>query len=184
MTNTFHEIIAEKLNIRPIQVEKTIRLLEDKATIPFISRYRKETTGGLNEVEISSIKNELDKLYELQSRKGTVLKSIEEQGKLTDELKERINNSWNSTEIEDIYLPFKPKRQTKAEAARKKGLEPLAKILMAQREYFPERRAKEFISAEVNDEKEALQGARDIIAEWINENESIRNCEEGLSLCD
>ena len=149
MTNTFHEIIAEKLNIRPIQVEKTIRLLEDKATIPFISRYRKETTGGLNEVEISSIKNELDKLYELQSRKGTVLKSIEEQGKLTDELKERINNSWNSTEIEDIYLPFKPKRQTKAEAARKKGLEPLAKILMAQREYFPERRAKEFISAEV-----------------------------------
>ena len=176
MTNTFHEIIAEKLNIRPIQVEKTIRLLEDKATIPFISRYRKETTGGLNEVEISSIKNELDKLYELQSRKGTVLKSIEEQGKLTDELKERINNSWNSTEIEDIYLPFKPKRQTKAEAARKKGLEPLAKILMAQREYFPERRAKEFISAEVNDEKEALQGARDIIAEWINENESIRNC--------
>ena len=176
MTNTFHEIIAEKLNIRPVQVEKTIRLLEDKATIPFISRYRKETTGGLNEVEISSIKNELDKLYELQSRKGTVLKSIEEQGKLTDELKERINNSWNSTEIEDIYLPFKPKRQTKAEAARKKGLEPLAKILMAQREYFPERRAKEFISAEVNDEKEALQGARDIIAEWINENESIRNC--------
>jgi len=163
------------LGIPARQVEKTIALFEEGATIPFISRYRKEVTGGLDEVQISQIKEQLDKLTELQKRKETILKSMEEQEKLTPELKKRIEDSWDSTEIEDIYLPFKPKRVTRAEIARKKGLEPLAKIIMLQNEPDPETRAFSFVKGEVNDTTEALQGARDIIAEWVNENEGARN---------
>lgn len=121
MTTSFHTLISHSLNIPVGQVERTIGLLGEGATIPFISRYRKEVTGGLDEVQIGNIKDQLDKLTELKKRKETIVNSIEEQGKLTPELKKRIEDSWDSTEIEDIYLPYKPKRVTKAEIARKKG---------------------------------------------------------------
>lgn len=175
MTTLFHVLISRSLNIPAGQVEKTIGLLNEGATIPFISRYRKEVTGGLDEVQIGNIKDQLDKLTELKKRKETVLSSIEEQGKLTSELKKRIEESWDSTEIEDLYLPFKPKRVTKAEIARKKGLEPLAQIVMMQSEPNLFARVKAFIQGEVKNAEEALQGARDIIAEWVNENEEARN---------
>lgn len=175
MINVFHTLIARFLQIPEGQVERTIGLLNEGATIPFISRYRKEVTGGLDEVQIGAIKDQLDKLTELSKRKETILATIEEQGKLTPELRKRIEESWDSTEIEDLYLPYKPKRVTKAEIARRKGLEPLAKIVMMQNENNPSARIKSFIKGEVKNAEEALQGARDIIAEWINENESARN---------
>ena len=175
MTTLFHSLISHSLNIPAGQVERTIGLLNEGATIPFISRYRKEVTGGLDEVQIGNIKDQLDKLTELKKRKDTILSSIEEQGKLTSELKKRIEDSWDSTEIEDLYLPYKPKRVTKAEIARKKGLEPLAKIIMIQNEPDLLARVKSFIKGEVKNAAEALQGARDIIAEWVNENEGARN---------
>ena len=175
MTNVFHTLIARFLPIPEGQVERTIGLLNEGATIPFISRYRKEVTGGLDEVQIGAIKDQLDKLTELSKRKETILATIEEQEKLTPELRKRIEESWDSTEIEDLYLPYKPKRVTKAEIARRKGLEPLAKIVMMQNENNLSARIKSFIKGEVKNAEEALQGARDIIAEWINENESARN---------
>ncbi len=163
------------MNIPSRQVLKTIELIAEGATIPFISRYRKEVTGGLDEVEVGDIKLQYEKLCELSKRKETVLKSIEEQEKLTPELKKRIEDCWDSTELEDIYLPYKPKRQTRAEIARKKGLEPLAKILMAQNERDVQNRALSFITDEVKTVEDALQGARDIVAEWVNEDENARN---------
>lgn len=175
MTTSFNTLISKTLNIPAGQVERTVGLLGEGATIPFISRYRKEVTGGLDEVQIGNIKDQLDKLTELKKRKDTILSSIEEQGKLTPELKKRIEDSWDSTEIEDLYLPYKPKRVTKAEIARKKGLEPLAKIIMIQNEPDLAARVKSFIKGEVKNAAEALQGARDIIAEWVNENEGARN---------
>ena len=175
MINVFHTLIARFLQIPEGQVERTIGLLNEGATIPFISRYRKEVTGGLDEVQIGAIKDQLDKLTELSKRKETILATKEEQGKLTPELRKRIEESWDSTEIEDLYLPYKPKRVTKAEIARRKGLEPLAKIVMMQNENNLSARIKSFIKGEVKNAEEALQGARDIIAEWINENESARN---------
>lgn len=175
MTNVFHTLITRFLQIPEGQVERTIGLLNEGATIPFISRYRKEVTGGLDEVQIGAIKDQLDKLTELSKRKETILTTIEEQEKLTPELRKRIEESWDSTEIEDLYLPYKPKRVTKAEIARRKGLEPLAKIVMMQNENNLSARIKSFIKGEVKNAEEALQGARDIIAEWINENESARN---------
>ncbi len=175
MITSFYTRIAEALQLRANQVEKTIGLLNEGATIPFISRYRKEVTGALDEVQIGAIKDQWDKLNELKKRKETILSSIEEQGKLTPELKKRIEDSWDSTVLEDLYLPFKPKRVTKAEIARKKGLEPLAQILMLQNENDPERRAHSFVRGEVESVSEALQGARDIIAEWVNETEDARN---------
>ena len=175
MTNVFHTLIARFLQIPEGQVERTIGLLNEGDTIPFISRYRKEVTGGLDEVQIGAIKDQLDKLTELSKRKETILATIEEQEKLTPELRKRIEESWDSTEIEDLYLPYKPKRVTKAEIARRKGLEPLAKIVMMQNENNLSARIKSFIKGEVKNAEEALQGARDIIAEWINENESARN---------
>ena len=175
MTNVLHTLIARFLQIPEGQVERTIGLLNEGATIPFISRYRKEVTGGLDEVQIGAIKDQLDKLTELSKRKETILAPIEEQEKLTPELRKRIEESWDSTEIEDLYLPYKPKRVTKAEIARRKGLEPLAKIVMMQNENNLSARIKSFIKGEVKNAEEALQGARDIIAEWINENESARN---------
>lgn len=171
----YPDLIAKALQLPLPQVRNTIGLLESGATIPFISRYRKERTGGLNEVQITDIKNQLDKLTELKARKDTILNALEKQEKLTPELKARIEASWDSNEIEDIYLPYKPKRVTRAEMARKKGLEPLAKLIAAQKEPFLSGRVPAFVQGEVKDEEEALSGARDIIAEWVNENERTRN---------
>lgn len=171
----YPDLIAKALQLPLPQVRNTIGLLESGATIPFISRYRKERTGGLNEVQITDVKNWLDKLTELKARKDTILNALEKQEKLTPELKARIESSWDSNEIEDIYLPYKPKRVTRAEMARKKGLEPLAKLIAAQKEPFLSGRVPAFVQGEVKDEEEALSGARDIIAEWVNENERTRN---------
>ncbi|MFQ9315241.1 Tex family protein [uncultured Dysgonomonas sp.] len=168
-------IIASTLNIKESQVSKTVDLLESGATIPFISRYRKEVTGGLDEVQITAIKEQNDKLNELVKRRETILKSIEEQEKLTPELKNRIEKCWNSSELEDIYLPYKPKRQTRAEIARKKGLEPLANIIMLQQRIDVQSKAQAFVKGDVKDVKEAIAGACDIIAEQINEDEYARN---------
>jgi len=175
MTEIFNSLISKTLGISARQIEKTIGLLDEGATIPFISRYRKEVTGALDEVQIGDIKDQYDKLTELEKRKKTILSSIEEQNKLTPELKKRIEASWDSTELEDIYLPFKPKRQTKAEIARKKGLEPLATLLMMQATQDIKKATISYIKGEVKDAKDALQGARDIIAEWVNEDEQARN---------
>ena len=171
----YPDLIAKALQLPLLQVRNTIGLLESGATIPFISRYRKEMTGGLNEVQITDVKNWLDKLTELKARKDTILNALEKQEKLTPELKARIESSWDSNEIEDIYLPYKPKRVTRAAMARKKGLEPLAKLIAAQKEPFLSGRVPAFVQGEVKDEEEALSGARDIIAEWVNENERTRN---------
>ena len=175
MQTIYISLISQSLSIQEKIISKTLDLLDEGATIPFISRYRKEITGGLDEIQIGEIKQQYTKLQELSKRKETILSTIEEQGKLTQELKARIDNTWDSTELEDIYLPYKPKKQTRAEIARKKGLEPLAKILMTQIERDIFSKAQRFVSKEVNDAEEALQGARDIIAEWVNENESARN---------
>jgi uncharacterized protein len=175
MNSEIFRIISESLGIKTWQVEKTVKLLDEGATIPFISRYRKEVTGNLDEVEVGSVKEQSEKYNELEKRKQTILSTIEEQGKLTPELKNRIEQCYNSTELEDIYLPFKPKRKTRASVAREKGLEPLAKILMKQLEKDPENRAIAFLNNEVTTTDEALAGARDIIAEWVSENEKARN---------
>jgi len=174
------DLISSALSIKASQIEKTIGLLDSGATIPFISRYRKEVTGGLDEVQIGAIKEQNDKLNELVKRRETILKSIEEQEKLTPELKTRIENCWNSSELEDIYLPYKPKRQTRAEIARKKGLEPLAKLIMAQHPVDVEGKALSYVKGDVKDTKEAIAGACDIIAEWINEDEYARNAIRNL----
>ena len=171
----FHKMISSALNIAVKQISSTLSLLNDGATIPFISRYRKEATGGLDEVQIGNIKEQYDKLCELNKRKETILSTIEEQGKLTPELKNRIEACWDSTELEDIYLPYKPKRKTRAEAARQKGLEPLATLLMLQRENNLSARAEAFVKGDVKDAEDALKGARDIIAEQVNEDERARN---------
>ncbi len=169
-----HQLISKQLNLSLKSVQNTIALLNEGATIPFISRYRKEVTGALDEVQISDIKSLNDKFIELEKRKQTILSSIEEQEKLTPELKERIENCWDAIELEDIYLPYKPKRQTRAEIARKRGLEPLAKWLMLQQNGEPESKAKEFLNEDVPDTDAALKGACDIIAEWVNEDEKSR----------
>lgn len=161
--------IAEK------QIAATIELLDEGATIPFISRYRKEKTGGLNEVEIENIRSCYDKLKETAKRKETIIATIEELGQLTPELRKRIDATWDATELEDIYLPYKPKRKTRAEAARQKGLEPLATLLMLQRETQPEAQAARYVKGEVKDAEDALKGARDIIAEHVSEDERARN---------
>ncbi len=171
----FHKMISGLLGIPERQISNTLRLLDEGATIPFISRYRKEGTGGLDEVQIEQIKEQHDKLCDIAKRKETILSTITEQGKLTTELEKRINDTWNPTELEDIYLPYKPKRKTRAEAARQKGLEPLATILMLQRENNLDARTASFVKGEVKDVEDALKGARDIIAEQVNEDERARN---------
>lgn len=168
-------MIAAAMKLQEHRVENTLKLLQGGATIPFISRYRKEATGGMDEVQISEINDRYEKLCELAKRKETIISTIEEQGKMTAELRNRIDNCWDSTELEDIYLPFKPKRKTRAEAARQKGLEPLAIILMMQRENNLMAKAAQFVKGEVKDEEDALKGARDIIAEQVNEDERARN---------
>jgi uncharacterized protein len=175
MQQTHFERIASGLNLSTGQVRNTIKLFDEGATIPFIARYRKEATGSLDEVVIADIRDQYEKLKELEKRKETILKTIDEQGSLTEELKEKINNTWEANELEDIYLPYKPKRKTRAVKAKEAGLEPLAKILMKQYERDVYGRASAFVNKDVPDEDHALQGARDIIAEWINENKVARD---------
>ncbi len=169
----YTKIISEKFSYPLKGVENTIRLLEDGATIPFISRYRKELTGNLDETEVDAVRQELDRLIELNKRREAILKSIEEQGALTEELKKAIDSAEKLTELEDLYLPYKPKRKTRASIAKSKGLEPLAEILLKQKENAEER-AGEFLNDEVKSAEDALQGARDIIAEWISEDVKAR----------
>lgn len=171
----FSQMIAAELKLPAHRIANTLKLLQGGATIPFISRYRKEATGGLDEVQIGDIQTRYEKLCELSKRKETVLSTIKEQGKLTPELKSRISACWNATELEDIYLPFKPKRKTRAEAARAKGLEPLALLLMMQKENNLAAKVRNFVKGEVKDEEDALKGARDILAEQISEDERSRN---------
>ena len=168
------QLIAQRLNLREKQVEQTIALLDEGATIPFISRYRKEATGGLDEVAVAAVAEQHRQLDELEHRKAFVLETIEAQGALTDELRARITACWDATEIEDIYLPFKPKRRTRAQMAREKGLEPLAQRLLLRPNNDPEQEAEGFLTDEVGTVDEALQGARDIIAEQISEDEHSR----------
>lgn len=168
-------MIADALKLPVHHVENTLKLLQGGATIPFISRYRKEATGGLDEVQISEISSRYEKLLELSKRKETIQSTIESLGKLTDDLRRRIDGCWDATELEDIYLPYKPKRKTRAEAARQKGLEPLAAWLMLQRGNALDAYVKNFVKGEVKNEEDALKGARDIIAEQVNEDEQARN---------
>ncbi len=167
-------LISKSLNISILNVEATIELLSGGATIPFISRYRKEVTGGLDEVQISKINDLNDKFIELEKRKQFILKTIAEQDLLTVDLESKISDCWDTTELEDIYLPFKPKRQTRAEVARKRGLEPLATWLMLQQDASINQKAESFLNEEVENVAEALKGASDIIAEWVSENIAAR----------
>jgi protein Tex len=166
--------IAEKLSLRVNQVTSIDNMQAEGATIPFMARYRKEATGNLDEVVIGAVVEEIAYYTDLDKRKATVIKTIEDLGKLTPELKSRIDDCYSATELEDIYLPYKPKRKTRATQAIEKGLEPLAKRLFDQEAFNPEEEAAKFVTADVKDTKEALQGARDIIAEWISENEQAR----------
>jgi len=175
LKSEYIDIISGILKLKKWQVENTIKLLGERATVPFISRYRKEATGELDEVEITGIQESLTRLVEIDSRRETILKEIEKQGKLTGELKKQIEDAATLTELEDIYLPYKPKRKTRGMVAKEKGLEELAEIIFEQRETDPEKAAKEFLNEKVETVEDALQGARDIIAEWINEDRKARD---------
>ncbi len=175
MSSQIHKIIAQELQLQLNHVNNTIELLNEGATVPFISRYRKERTGTMDEVNVALVKERYEKLLEIQKRKEAILKSMDEQGVLTPELEKKITASYNATELEDIYLPYKPKRVTRAVKAREKGLEPLAKLLMKQYERDVYSKAAEYVGDEVPDAEDALQGARDIIAEWVNENTIARD---------
>ena len=171
----FIKMIAASLQLTEKQIRNAIQLLNEGATIPFISRYRKEMTDAMDEVQLAEAKEQYEKLCELEKRKQTVLNTIDEQGKLSDALKLRIENCWNATELEDIYLPYKIKRRTKAEIAREKGLEPLAKMIMAQNSNDLQAMAQPFVKNKLESVEDALNGAKDIMAEWINESENARN---------
>ena len=171
----FTKLISSELHLPEPGVENTLKLLAEGCTIPFISRYRKERTGGLDEVQITAISNRLGQLQEIAKRKDTVVKTITELEKMTPELQKRIDDCWDSTTLEDIYLPYKPKRRTRAQVAREQGLEPLATILMMQREADPKRAAQRFVAGDVSDIATALRGAQDIIAEQVSEDERSRN---------
>ena len=175
MEKRYLQKIAELIKVSPKQVDNVHQLHTEGATVPFMARYRKEATGNLDEVQINDIVEKIKYFDELQKRKETVIKTIEAAGKLTPELKSRIENSFEATEVEDIYLPFKPKRKTKATTAIEKGLEPLATIIFAQNDVDVHAEAAKFINEQVPTAEDALQGARDIIAEWIAENEQARN---------
>jgi len=175
MQDKYIKLIAEKLGIREIQVKNTAFLFSQGATVPFISRYRKEQTGTLNEVQVAQIKDEIKKYEELEKRKASILESIESQGKLTDELKAKIDEVITMTDLEDLYLPYKQKKKTRASVAKEKGLEPLADKILLQQNADPEKLAAPFINDKVESIDDALQGARDIIAEHINENVDTRN---------
>jgi len=167
-------LLASRLGHHEWQVENVIRLIDDGATIPFISRYRKEMTGSLDEVQIAHIKDEYDKLLELEKRREAIIRSIEEQEKMTPELLESLNAAVSMTELEDLYLPYRPKRKTRASVAREKGLEPLAMVIIKQEVQDPVAEAEKYLGDEVESPENALQGARDIIAEWINEDQLAR----------
>ena len=171
----FTQLIASELHLSEHAVENTLKLLDEGCTIPFISRYRKERTGGLDEVEITGISERLTRLQEIAKRKETIVSTITEQGNMTPELQKRIDDCWESTVLEDIYLPYKPKRRTRAQVARELGLEPLARLLLLQREPHPEQAAKRFVVGDIPDADTALQGAKDIIAEQVSEEERSRN---------
>ena len=172
--NQFTERISKALNLPLRGVENTLQLLGSGCTIPFISRYRKELTGGLDEVEIAGISELSERLGDMAKRKETITKTIEEQGKMTPELSKRIDECWDAAELEDIYLPYKPKRRTRAQVARERGLEPLAAMIMLQREQNPENAARRFVIGDVKNTDEAIKGAQDIIAENVNEDERAR----------
>jgi uncharacterized protein len=172
--NVFSCQIATQLGISQKFVEATLALLDEGCTIPFIARYRKERTGGLDEVQIAAISDRYDKLLDIQKRKETVIKTITDLDKMTPELQERINQCWDATELEDIYLPYKPKRRTRAQVAREQGLEPLALLLMKQRERDPEAAAAKYAKGDVDSVESAIKGAQDIIAEVVSENEKSR----------
>ena len=172
--NIFVSLISKSLNISEKSVAATLKLLDEGCTIPFIARYRKEATGALNEVQIAAISEQQSRLNDIDNRKKTVVKTITEQGKMTPELKQRIDDCWDPTELEDIYLPYKPKRRTRAQVAREMGLEPLATILLMQRERDPEHAAQAFVNDDVADTSTALKGAQDIIAEMVSEDERSR----------
>lgn len=172
--NQFTERISKALNLPERGVENTLQLLSSGCTIPFISRYRKELTGGLDEVQIADISEQYVRLNDIAKRKETIVKTIEEQGKLTPELSKRIDECWDAAELEDIYLPYKPKRRTRAQVARERGLEPLAATIMLQREQDPENAARRFVRGDVKSTEEAIKGAQDIIAENVNEDERAR----------
>ena len=172
--NIFARLIASALNLQERAVANTLALLEEGCTIPFISRYRKERTGGLDEVQIAAISDRFDKLQEIQKRKDTIIKTITDLEKMTPELKKRIDDCWETSELEDIYLPYKPKRRTRAQVAREQGLEPLAQLLLLQRERDPERAAERYVKGDVKDTESAIKGALDIIAETVSEDERSR----------
>lgn len=174
MDNIFSALIHKELGLRPQQVENTLKLLDDGATVPFISRYRKEATGNLDEVQIGNIAQSYTKLKETAARKETIIKTIEEQGKLTPELRAEIDNTWDPTRLEDLYQPYKPKRKTRATKAREAGLEPLALALMSGSTADPEAAATKFLTDDVPTTEDALQGARDIIAEWVADQPETR----------
>src|ERR1700744_5260022 len=175
MEPTYIQKIAEKTNLSLKQINNVHELHSGGATIPFMARYRKEATGNMDEVQINDVVEQIKYFTELDKRKETVLKTIEGLGKLGPELKARIENCYDATELEDIYLPYKPKRKTRATTAIEKGLEPLAKFLFEQEGGDPAEEAGKFVNEQVKDTKEALQGARDIIAEWVAEHEQARN---------
>jgi uncharacterized protein len=171
----FTRLIAGELHLSEHAVENTLKLLDEGCTIPFISRYRKERTGGLDEVQITAISDRKERLQEIAKRKETIIKTISEQQKMTPELQKRIDDCWEMTTLEDIYLPYKPKRRTRALVAREQGLEPLATLLMMQREANPEQVAKRFVKGDIATATDAIKGAQDIIAEQVSEDERSRN---------
>ena len=176
MSKDYSVQIAEELKIAPSKVAATTGLLDDGSTVPFISRYRKEITGNLDEVEITNIRDRLTQLRDLDKRRAAILASIKEQGKLTKELEAKIIAAKTMAVIEDIYLPYKPKRRTKATVAKEKGLEPLAKSIFEQKGIDVGKEAVKYVNAKlkVDSAEAAIAGARDIIAEWINENAQAR----------
>lgn len=178
--NAFTRIIAEALSLPERGVENTLELLDENCTVPFISRYRKERTGNLDEVQVADIALMRDKLQDMAKRKETIVSTIEDLGKMTDELRARLEACWNMSELEDIYLPYKPKRHTKADVARQQGLEPLAQLILLQRERDPLGAARKYVKGDVGSAEDALQGAKYIIAEAVNENESVRKTLRGI----
>jgi len=175
MTEKHIDILATNLSLRDTQVRNTIKLLVEGSTVPFISRYRKEATGSLDEIQVLAIKEQYEKLIEVDKRRETIINSIEEQGKLTEELRKKLENTYVLSELEDIYLPYKPKRKTRASIAKEKGLEPLAELIFRQQEKDLETLATKYLNDAVVDVEDALQGARDIIAEWVSEDQQARN---------
>jgi uncharacterized protein len=175
MTEKFIELISTSLSLKPWQVKNTIQLLDQDATVPFISRYRKEATGTLDEVQVLAVKEQYEKLQEVAKRRESIISSIEEQGKLTDDLKAKLESTWTLTELEDLYLPYKQKRKTKASIAREKGLEPLADAIFKQQVKDVDSLAVKYLNDKVENNEEAIKGACDIIAEWVNEDLKARD---------